>query len=146
MRRNSRRKSGNGGNLQDDNRKMEKQILRLFLHFYFTLYPPLFFPASLVGILQHFLDVGFLVEHFSLKKVIRDDTERAVLLQGAPAYPEYAGQFLVRQEAFSLEQRLGGLFHVGQHSFQIFQSLEKDFDVRVFPLYEMVTHGFLFKG
>ena len=117
---------------------MEKWHYMLFLHFLIS-HPPLFFPAPLIGILQKFLYVGFLVEHFSLKEVIRDDTERAVLLQGPPAYPEYAGQFLVRQEAFSLEHRLGGLFHVGQHSFQIFQPLKKDFNVRVFLLYEMVT-------
>ena len=58
----------------------------------------------------------------------------------------YSCRVLVRQETFSLEHRLGSLFHIGQHSFQILQSLEKDFNVRVFPLYEMVTHGFLFKG
>ena len=126
--------------------KMEKQILRLFLHFYFYAIPTSVLP-------------GISCRHPPASSVCRipcrapfleggnkDDTERAVLLQGPPAYPEYAGQFLVRQETFSLEHRLGSLFHVGQHSFQILQSLEKDFNVRVFLLYKMVTHGFLFKG
>ena len=79
---------------------MEKWHYMLFLHFLFS-HPPLFFPAPLIGILQKFLYVGFLVEHFSLKEVIWNDTECAVFLQGAPACPEYAGQFLIRQEAFS---------------------------------------------
>ena len=139
-------KGGNGSSVPDDEKNGEAAARPVSPFSCLMLYPPLFFPASLVGILQHFMYVGFLVEHLSLKEVIRDDTERAVLLQGPPAYPEYAGQFLVRQETFSLEHRLGSLFHIGQHSFQILQSLEKDFNVRVFPLYEMVTHGFLFKG
>ena len=45
---------------------------------------------------------------------------------------------------YSCKVRRLGLFHVGQHSFQIFQPLKKDFNVRVFLLYEMVIHGFLF--
>ena len=89
--------------------------------------------------------------HFTPTSVLpgtsyRHPPERAVLLQGPLAYPEYARQFPVRQETFSHEYRPGSLLHVGQHSFQILKSLEKDFDVRVFLLYEMVIHGFLFKG
>lgn len=88
----------NDGNstVSDERQKWRNGITCCFS----ILHPPLFFSAPLIGILQKFLYVGFLVKHFSLKEVIWNDTECAVFLQGAPTCPEYAGQFLIRQEAF----------------------------------------------
>ena len=68
------------------------------------LYPALFLPASLVGIVQNLHDIGLFVKSLPLNHVVRDHTECTVFLQCAPAYPQDFGKFLVRKETFTVEE------------------------------------------
>lgn len=75
------------------------------------LYPALFLPASLVGIVQNLHDIGLFVKSLPLNHVVRDHTECTVFLQCAPAYPQDFGKFLVRKETFTIEKGSRHILH-----------------------------------
>ena len=83
---------------------------RLFLRFV-MLHPPHIFPTPLVGVLQYFKDVRFLVECLALYKIVRDNAKCAVFLQCPPADPQNLRKFLVRQKTFAMEYGPGDIFH-----------------------------------
>ena len=70
------------------------------------LYPSLFFPATLVGILQYLQNIRFLIQSLALHHVIRNHPECPVLLQCALADMEKCTDARARQIALAAQRRL----------------------------------------
>ena len=103
---------------------------------------PLLVEAFLVRLFQQLLDFGFLVQHLTLYQVIRQDSQRAVFLKGAPAGTQKFRQFHVTYEPFAVESALAGRFHFLQRLAGILQTAEKVGHARVLFVNEIVAHSF----